>query len=78
MTSPVRGAAGYPSEASTTVTAASSRQRSGVDRCPAAASARWVARSEARRGTTTWHSGSPKRTLYSRILGPSGVSMIPA
>ena len=29
------------------------------------------------RGNTTWASGSPKRTLYSSSLGPSGVSMSP-
>ena len=29
-------------------------------------------------GSTTWASGSPKRTLYSMTLGPSGVSMSPA
>ena len=36
-----------------------------------------TARSLASRGTTTWHSGSPNRTLYSSIFVPSGVSMRP-
>ena len=30
------------------------------------------------RGSTTWVSGSPKRTLYSSTLGPSAVSISPA
>jgi hypothetical protein len=30
------------------------------------------------RSISTWHSGSPKRTLYSNSFGPSGVSITPA
>ena len=60
------------------MTQASSRNRTGVSSRPVAASAQWTARSLASRGTTTSHSGSPKRTLYSMTFGPSGVSMRPA
>src|SRR3954451_1726291 len=78
MTSPVRGSAGYPGLASTTVTQASSQNTTGVSRRPVAASEQWTARSLARRGATTSHSGSPNRTLYSITFGPSGVSIRPA
>ena len=74
-----RRRAGSPRPRSTTVTAASSpkvgrrRERAGGRRGEQLAE---VARSS--RGSTTWVSGSPKRTLYSSILGPSGVSISPA
>ena len=74
----VRGSVGYPGAQSTTQTAASSVNLGSVCRLPPAACASRSARSPAQRGSTAWASGSPKRTLYSRILGPSGVSMRPA
>ena len=55
-----------------------SANRGSCARRPAAASASSSARSLRRRGSTTCASGSPKRTLYSSTLGPSGVSMNPA
>ena len=36
-----------------------------------------VRRSDSKRGSTTWVSGSPKRQLYSMTLGPSRVSIRP-
>src|SRR5207249_5773934 len=41
----------------------------GVRRAPAAASARRAVTSPSRRGSTTWASGSPKRTLYCAGVG---------
>src|SRR6185369_9946045 len=35
-------------------------------------------RLESRRIISAWHSGSPKRTLYSSTFGPDAVSMMPA
>src|SRR5438445_720057 len=73
--SPVRGDSGYPSEHSATVTAASA-QNDGVERnLPSAASRRSSAGSLVKRGSSACASGSPKRTLYSTIFGPSSVSM---
>src|SRR3954451_17186813 len=78
ITSPVRGATGYPSLANTTVTQASSVNSIDGKGSPAADARHSAPRSDRNRGTTTSHSGSPKRTLYSSIFGPDVVSITPA
>ena len=74
MGAPVRGASGYPGDATTTHTAASSTNVGVVvdelrrrPRTPAART-----RSDDSRGSTTCASGSPKRTLYSSELRAFG------
>ena len=48
-------------------------RNAGADRsAPAAASARSDGEVASSRGSTTWASGSPKRTLYSSTFGPVG------
>jgi len=63
----------------TTVSATSSNQRkSNVPSTPSRAAIRPVSRSDFMRSTSTWHSGSPKRQLYSISFGPSLVIINPA
>ena len=66
--------------AATTKTAVWSEKNgaSTVLRSPSAAADSNSARSDSIRTSTTWESGSPKRTLYSTSLGPSEVSISPA
>ena len=57
----------------TTVSAASSRQRADICASwPSAAALSSTSRSSFSRIISTWHSGSPKRTLYSISFGPVG------
>ena len=64
----------------TTHTAASPEKAGGgtSSSAPLATARNSSAGSDASRGSTTWASGSPKRTLYSMTLVPSEVSMSPA
>ena len=63
----------------TTVSAASSRQRADMwASWPSAAALSSTSRSSFSRSISTWHSGSPKRTLYSISFGPSAVIIRPA
>jgi hypothetical protein len=71
--------AGIAFAAMTTVTAGSGRQRGEtVSRVPSTAASSRASRSDSSRTMSAWHSGSPKRTLYSISFGPSAVSIRPA
>ena len=77
--SPERTAPGYPPEAMTTVTAASSRHRSGgrVPSVPVAEASSTAASGVSSRASTTCVSGSPKRALNSTTFSPDDVSASP-
>ena len=65
--------------ASTTVNATSSLNAgSTVFSVPRAVASSRSSASDLSRSISTWHSGSPNRTLYSISLGPFDVTMMPA
>ena len=80
ITSPEERSPGSRADASTTVTAARdpTRARRPPGRPGRVARSSRSSRSLRSRGSTACVSGSPKRTLYSSTLGPSGVSIRPA
>ena len=78
-TEPCCGASGIARAAMTTAIAACVVQRRSKSRSsPSQAASSAGSRSDCRRGSSAWHSGSPKRTLNSISFGPSSVSISPA
>ena len=62
-----------------TVSAASSYQRRlRFFNCPSAQAISAGTTSDIIRSISTWHSGSPKRALYSTSFGPCSVTITPA
>ena len=79
MTSPLWLLAGYPAEASTTVTQSCGFHSTlAPASSPDAAAAQSSSRSLSSRGSTACVSGSPKRQLNSSTLTPASVTIRPA
>src|SRR4028118_1377548 len=75
ISSPECDESGYPSEASTTQTVLSADQTSSRPaRSSSPAAIMISSRSEPRRGSITWVSGSPQRQLHSKAFGPGSGS----